>query len=80
VSPEPDTKPLCLAAWKGICAPKSEGGLGFEIYRLSTMALSFRWSGELQKSPMVCYCILKSKYFSDTSIWRPNPNLFLIST
>jgi hypothetical protein len=28
ISSEPSSKPLCLAAWKNICAPKSEGGLG----------------------------------------------------
>jgi hypothetical protein len=28
ISSEPTTKALCLAAWKNICAPKAEGGLG----------------------------------------------------
>jgi hypothetical protein len=30
VSSEPTTKALCLTAWKKICAPKKEGGLGIQ--------------------------------------------------
>jgi hypothetical protein len=28
VSIDPDRKPLCLAAWRNICAPRKQGGLG----------------------------------------------------
>jgi hypothetical protein len=76
INNDPDHKPLCLAAWKNICTPTKEGGLG--IRNLSAvnhaLILSATWRiAENPQSPI--HLILKSKYFNDTAIWRAKSNL-----
>jgi hypothetical protein len=69
VSSEPTTKALCLTAWKNICAPKKEGGLGIRnLWAVNhSLILSVAWR-IAEKPNSHLHLILKSKYFPQTSI------------
>jgi hypothetical protein len=76
ISSEPSSKPLCLSAWKNICAPKSEGGLGIRNIKAVNYGLILSAAWRIAEKPNShLHRILKSKYFSDASIWRPKPNV-----
>jgi hypothetical protein len=76
VNSEPNSKPLCLAAWKNICAPKEEGGLGIRNLTAINHGLILSSAWRIAEKPnSQIHSILKSKYFSDGSIWRPKPNI-----
>jgi hypothetical protein len=76
INNDPDHKPLCLAAWKNICAPKQEGGLGIRNLMAVNQALILTSIWRIAENPHTqIHLILKSKYFSDTAIWRAKPNL-----
>ena len=76
VSSEPSSKPLCLKAWKDICAPKNEGGLGVRNLQAVNHGLILAAAWRIAERPnSQLYRVLQSKYFYDTSIWRPKSNL-----
>jgi hypothetical protein len=75
VNSDQANRPLYLAAWKNICAPKKEGGLGIQnltavnhgLLLASALGIAYHPNSQLHQ-------IIKSKYFFDTSIWKPKPN------
>jgi hypothetical protein len=72
---EPNSKSLCLRAWKDICTPKKEGGLGIRNLQAMNQALIVMAAWRLADQPNnFLQLVLKSKYFPDSSIWRPNSN------
>ena len=76
VPSEPSSKPLCLKAWKDICAPKNEGGLGVRNLQAVNHGLILAAAWRIAERPnSQLYRVLQSKYFYDTSIWRPKSNL-----
>jgi hypothetical protein len=76
VNSEPVSKPLCLTAWKNICAPKSEGGLGIRNIKAVNHGLILSAAWRIADNPEShLHKILKSKYFYDSSIWRPKTNI-----
>jgi hypothetical protein len=76
VREESRTKALCLRAWKDICAPKSEGGLGIRNIQATNQSLILSTAWRIAQQPeSQLYNILKAKYFHDTSIWRAKPNV-----
>ena len=73
---ETNTKSLCLCAWKNICSPKNEGGLGIRNLQAMNQALILMAAWRLAVNhDNYLYSVLKSKYFPDSSIWRPNVNV-----
>ena len=75
VREETSAKTLCLRAWKDICAPKNEGGLGIRNLQAMNQALILTAAWRIADQPnSFLHTVLKSKYFPDSSIWRPNPN------
>jgi hypothetical protein len=73
---EASSKALCLRAWKDICAPKNEGGLGIRNIQAMNQALIVMAAWRIVDEPNdLLHAVLKSKYFYDSSIWRPNPNV-----
>jgi hypothetical protein len=75
VREETNSKALCLRAWKDICTPKDEGGLGIRNIQAMNQALilmaAWRIADQLNE---LLHAVLKAKYFPDSSIWRPKPN------
>jgi hypothetical protein len=72
---ETHSRSLCLRAWKDICAPKNEGGLGIRNLQAMNQALILMAAWRIADHPNdFLHAILKSKYFPDSSIWRPIPN------
>jgi hypothetical protein len=76
VREEPSAKTLCLRAWKYICTPKQDGGLGITNIQATNQSLVLSTACRISQDPdSQLYKILKSKYFHDTSIWRAKPNV-----
>jgi hypothetical protein len=75
VREEPNAKSLCLRAWRDICTPKNEGGLGIRNLQAMNQALILMNAWRIADQPNnFLHLVLKAKYFPDTSIWRPNSN------
>jgi hypothetical protein len=75
VREESNAKSLCLRAWKDICTPKNEGGLGIRNLQAMNQALILMAAWRIADQPnCFLHSVLKSKYFPDSSIWRPNSN------
>lgn len=73
---ETNNKSLCLKAWKDICTPKKEGGLGIRNLHAVNHGLMLMAAWRIADQPnSFLNTVLKSKYFPDSSIWRPNPNV-----
>jgi ribonuclease HI len=65
-----------LRAWKDICTPKKEGGLGIRNFQAVNQGLILMAAWRIAQNPNdFLHQILKAKYFYDSSIWRPNPNV-----
>jgi hypothetical protein len=76
VKEEPSTKTLCLRAWADICTEKRIGGLGIRNLQAINQGLILSTAWRLAKEPQSHIAlILKSKYHSDTSIWRAKQNM-----
>ena len=70
------SKPICLRAWKDICAPKREGGLGVRNLQAVNLGLILSALWRIASDPAShLHAVLRSKYFHDSSIWRPKPNI-----
>jgi hypothetical protein len=68
ISSEPPTRALCLAAWKNICAPKAEGGLGVRNIQAVNYGLILSAAWRIAEKPnSQLHAILKAKYFHDSS-------------
>ena len=76
IKEETSAKSLCLRAWKDICSPKNEGGLGIKNMQATNraMILSAAWRIVEQPNSHISK-VLQSKYFPDTSFWRANHNV-----
>uniref|UniRef100_A0ACD5Z1H6 Uncharacterized protein n=1 Tax=Avena sativa TaxID=4498 RepID=A0ACD5Z1H6_AVESA len=75
VKEEAHSKALCLRAWKDICTPKYDGGLGIRNLQAMNQALILMAAWRIADQPKnFLHAVLKSKYFPDSSIWRPNTN------
>jgi hypothetical protein len=73
VREETNAKSLCLKAWKDICAPRKEGGLGIRNLQAINQGLILMAAWRIAEQPdNFLHAVLKSKYFPDSSIWRPN--------
>jgi hypothetical protein len=73
VREETNSKALCLRAWKDICVPKNEGGLGIRNIQAMNQALILMAAWRIADQPNeLLHAVLKSKYFLDSSIWHPN--------
>jgi hypothetical protein len=76
VREEANAKSRCLRAWKDICTPKNEGGLGIRNLQAMNQALILTAAWRIAEQPnSFLHGVLKSKYFPDSSIWRPNPSV-----
>jgi hypothetical protein len=72
---ESTTRCLCLRAWKDICTSKNEGGLGIRNLQAMNQSLLLMTAWRIADNrDTYLYSVLKSKYFVDSSIWRPNVN------
>ena len=72
---EDNSKGLCLRAWKDICTSKKEGGLGIRNLHAMNQGLILASAWRLANNPNShLHLVLKSKYFSDTSIWAASSN------
>jgi hypothetical protein len=72
---ETNSKSLCLKAWKDICSTKNEGGLGIRNLQAVNLGLILMAAWRIANQPNdFLHAVLKSKYFPDSSIWRPKPN------
>jgi hypothetical protein len=72
VREESNSKSLCLRAWKDICTPKNEGGLGIRNLQAMNQALILMEAWRIAEQPEnFLHSVLKSKYFPDSSLWRP---------
>jgi hypothetical protein len=70
------SKALCLRAWKDICTPKKEGGLGIRNFQAANQGLILMAAWRIAQNPDdFLHKVLKAKYFHDSSIWRPNSNV-----
>jgi hypothetical protein len=73
---ETNSRSLCLRAWKDICTPKNKGGLGIRNLQAMNQGLILMAAWRIAQEPNeFLHTILKSKYFPDSSIWRPKPNV-----
>ena len=71
-----NSKSLCLRSWKDICSPKNEGGLGIRNLQAMNQGLILMATWRIADQPdNFLHAVLKSKYFPETSIWRPNSNV-----
>lgn len=71
IKEEPTTKTLCLRAWKDICIPKCEGGLGIRNIQAMNRGLILSAAWRIADDPESFRSkVLKSKYYPDTSLWR----------
>jgi hypothetical protein len=76
INSDPDHKPLFLAAWKNICVPTNQGGLGIRNLSAVNHALILTSIWRIaENSQSQIHLILKSKYFNDIAIWRAKSNL-----
>lgn len=76
IKAEPTTKIICLRAWKDICIPKCEGGLGIRNIQAMNRGLILSAAWRIAENPdSFLFKVLKSKYHPDTSIWRANSNI-----
>jgi hypothetical protein len=67
---------LCLRAWKDICSPKNEGGLGIRNLQAINHGLILMAAWRIADQPNdFLHAVLKSKYFLVSSIWRSNTNV-----
>ena len=72
---ETNSRSLCLRAGKDICTPKNEGGLGIRNLQAMNQSLILMAAWRIADQPNdFLHAVLKSKYFPDSSIWRPNSN------
>jgi hypothetical protein len=72
---ETNSRSLCLKAWKDICCPKNEGGLGIRNLQAMNQSLLLMTAWRIaDNKDNFLYLVLKSKYFLDSSIWRSNIN------
>jgi hypothetical protein len=72
---EINSRSICLRAWKDICAPKNEWGLGIKNLQAINQGLIPMAAWRIADRPHdFFHAVLKSKYFPDSSIWRPNAN------
>lgn len=72
---ETNSRSLCLRAWKDICTPKNEGGLGIRNLQAMNQSIILMAAWRIADQPNdFLHVVLKSKYFPDSSIWRPNSN------
>lgn len=75
VREETTSRALCLRAWKDICTPKREGGLGIRNFQDVNQSLILMAAWRIAENPDdLLHKVRKSKYFPDSSIWRPKPN------
>jgi hypothetical protein len=66
VREETNSKALCLRAWKDICVPKNEGGLGIRNIQAMNQALILMAAWRIADQPNeLLHVVLKSKYFLD---------------
>jgi hypothetical protein len=73
---ETTSKNLCLRAWKDICCPKNEGGFGIRNLQTMNQGILLMTACRIaDNKDTFLHSVLKSKYFPDTSIWRPNVNI-----
>jgi hypothetical protein len=71
-----NSRSLCLRAWKDMCMPKKEGGLGIRNLQAINQGLILMAAWRLAEQPNnFLHQVLKSKYFPDSSLWRPNSNV-----
>jgi hypothetical protein len=64
-----------LRAWKDICSLKIEGGLGTRSLQPMNQGLTLIAAWWIADQPgNFLHAILKSKYFTGSSIWRSNLN------
>uniref|UniRef100_A0A8R7UQZ0 Reverse transcriptase domain-containing protein n=1 Tax=Triticum urartu TaxID=4572 RepID=A0A8R7UQZ0_TRIUA len=76
IKEDPSKKALCLRAWKDICTPKVEGGLGIKNIQAVNRGLILSAAWRIAEEPQSFLSqVLKSKYFPDTSIWRAKNNI-----
>jgi hypothetical protein len=69
VGEETNATSLCLRAWKDICTPKNEGGLGIRNLQAMNQALILTAAWRIAEKPdNFLHAVLKSKYFPDSSI------------
>ena len=58
---------MCLRAWKDLCTPKKEGGLGVKNMLAINQGLLLASAWMIAENPQGhLYKILKSKYFPDS--------------
>ena len=76
VREETTNRSLCLRAWKDICTPKAEGGLGIRNLYAVNKGLILMAAWRLAANPDdTLHKALQSKYFPNSSIWRPSLNV-----
>jgi hypothetical protein len=76
IQSDQNSKPLCLRSWDEICKPIKEGGLGVRNLYYMNLALIASSVWRVIKEPnSLLAAVLKSKYFTHTSIWRTDTNL-----
>ena len=76
VREETATKSLCLKAWKDLCAPKKEGGLGIRNLQAVNQSLILTAAWRIAKNPNdQLHLVLQAKYFSGSTLWRPKSNI-----
>jgi hypothetical protein len=62
------SKALCLRAWKDICTPKKDGGLGIKKFQAVNQGLLLMSAWRIaQNADDFLQKILKAKYFLDSS-------------
>ena len=80
IKEDPSKTTLCLTAWKDMCTPKVEGGLGVKNIQVVNIGpiLSAAWRIADEPQSFLSH-VLKYKYFPVTSIWRAKSNIPKIS-
>jgi hypothetical protein len=80
VREESNSKSLCLRAWKDICTPKNEGGLGIRNLQAMNQALILMAAWRIAEQPEnFLHSVLKSKYFPELIFMTPQGRLPKIS-
>jgi ribonuclease HI len=75
ISNDKKTRALCLRAWTDICSSKKEGGLGIRNFQAINQSLILMTAWRVANNEdSFLHDVLKSKYFHQSSIWRPNSN------
>lgn len=76
VRDDASAKSLCLRAWKDICTPKNEGGLGIKNMQATNRSLILAAAWRIAENPNSHLSrIIQSKYFPHSSLWRANQNV-----